>query len=476
MTSMQIRQRNPLEDVLELSEQHRAWAYTVTAVLALFIAWLDWRIVTASLGFLYVVPIVLASGILSRWHILMFATICGVLRELFSPIHPTPGATARICIGTAGFALVGFFVSELNRKRQLVTQHLREREQEMQRRYEAEQQLRVVIETSPLAILTVNNAGKVLVANDSAQQLLGLDGEPAEGLDIQLHLPILNRFLQRSTTNLRTTVETKGQRKGGEVFLAHIWLSTFCTSSGPHLAAFIWDASEDLRDREGTGLDSMMATSRILIGAVSHEIRNLAAAAVAAHAGLSSLPGIDGVEHYQALGAIIKGLQKIAASGLRLASQRSAAVADLGMVLDETRVVVEPAIRECGARIEWKIDGGLPLVQGDHHNLLQVFLNLARNCQQAIAEAADKVLTVEAGVENDWVQVRFRDTGCGVSNPDELFTPFQPGARSTGLGLYISRAVLRSHGGDLRYEPCPKGSCFVVQLWPAEDPQERAPV
>ena len=78
-------------------------------------------------------------------------------------------------------------------------------------------------------------------------------------------------------------VETRGQRADGEAFLAHVWLSTFMSGSGLCLAAFIWDSSENLRDREGTGLDSMMTTSRILIGAISHEIRNLAAAAAAAY-------------------------------------------------------------------------------------------------------------------------------------------------------------------------------------------------
>jgi len=77
------------------------------------------------------------------------------------------------------------------------------------------------------------------------------------------------------------------------------------------------------------------------------------------------------------------------------------------------------------------------------------------------------MLFVEAGLEKDMVVVRFRDTGPGVANPEYLFKPFQPDAHSTGLGLYVSRAVLRSHGGDLRYEPCSEGSCFVVQLWPA---------
>jgi two-component system, LuxR family, sensor kinase FixL len=71
-------------------------------------------------------------------------------------------------------------------------------------------------------------------------------------------------------------------------------------------------------------------------------------------------------------------------------------------------------------------------------------------------------------VENDLVVVRLYDTGPGVAQPDDLFKPFQPGAHSHGLGLYISRAILRSHGGNLRYEPQPAGSCFMVELWPVE--------
>ena len=34
---------------------------------------------------------------------------------------------------------------------------------------------------------------------------------------------------------------------------------------------------------------------------------------------------------------------------------------------------------------------------------------------------------------------------------------------------FKDRAILRSDGGDLRYEPGPGGACFVVELWPAEN-------
>ena len=470
---MRIRQINLLESFLAFSEANRAWFYTIAAACLAVIGWFDWIADNVSLGFLYIIPILLASATLRPIPMMILATVCGVLREVFNPIHSQPGVLGRTLIGVAVFAMAGFFVSELNRSRKLVTLHLEEREEQIQLRRLAEEELRAVIDTSPLAVLTLDSTGRVLLANESAKQVLGFQQPLLPGQEIQPYLPILTRFLAlHSTTGLRTTVESRGQRENGEVFLANIWLSTYATNSGPQLAAFIWDASENLRDREGTGLNSMMATSRVVIGAVSHEIRNLAAAALSAHRGLASLAGIEQVEHFRALGTIITGLERIAASGLRLSSGQKAAVTNLGMLLDEFRVVIEPAFRDAGISINWQLAYGLPLVQGDHHSLLQVFLNLGRNSERALKAAERKELTVVSVLENDLVMVRFQDTGPGVSSPDDLFKPFQPGAQATGLGLYIARAVVRSYGGDLRYEPQARGSCFALQLWPAEDGQE----
>jgi two-component system, LuxR family, sensor kinase FixL len=461
----------PLEVFGAYSEAHRTRIWIIAAAMIAAIFLVDAQIVP-SIGFLYIVPILLVSGTLGGVPILVLAAICGYLRELFSPLNTQPGAVARILAGFGGFALSGLFVSELNQKRRLVTQHLQEREKQIKLRIDAEQQLRVLIETSPLAILTVNQEGRILLANQSAQQLLGLDGEPAQGADVRPFLPILERLIkgQGSAGGLRTTIESRGQRRDGEVFLAHMWVSTYKTLAGTALAAVIWDASENLRDREGAGLDSMMATSRILIGAVSHEIRNLAAAAVTAHQGLAASSGAEAAEHFHALGAIIKGLEKIASSGVRMASRPTSVVADLGAVLDEARIVIDPTVREMGGSITWQVATGLPLVQADHLSLLQVFLNLVRNSERAIQNAEQKHITVQAALERDLVVVRFLDTGPGIVNADQLFQPFQPGAQSDGLGLYISRAILRSDGGDLRYEPRPGGACFVVELWPAENP------
>ncbi len=478
-----------LEGFLAYADSYRRALTAVAMAMIVFIAWLDWRYLDISLGFLYLVPILLtapASGagqitamaIVSSWLTESFDPSQGAsgktgweLVALLNPLHWAAGSIERLLIVATGFAMTGFFVSELNRRRVYLLARMAERESEMQYRREAEERVRVLIETSPLAILTLNETGKVELANESARELLGFDESPLQGQAVAPYLPILPRMLRsyHGATHLRTTVETKGQRKNGELFLAHVWLSTYQVAAGPGLAAVIWDASENLRDREGAGLDSMMATSRVLVGALSHEIRNLAAAAASAHGALSNEAPVQNSGSYQALGTLILGLERIAHAGLQMTRGKALAVADLETVLDETRIVIAPGMREAGIQLEWEAQDNLPLVQGDHHSLLQVFLNLSRNAEQALSGRAHAKLRVSAAIERDLVVVRFSDNGPGVQHPDQLFQPFQPGASKTGLGLYVSRAMVRSHGGGLRYEAQDAGSSFAVELWPVEN-------
>jgi PAS domain S-box-containing protein len=477
---------NRLDKFLAYAESHRLVVCGFAAAVVIVVAWVDWNLPFVSVGFLYLIPVLICAAALTGWQIIALAIFCAYLREAFDPLQSygltsgfpvplvvnplewAPGASGRMLVVSFGFAMTGFFISELNQRRRLLASHLRERE-------EVEQQVRVLIETSPLAILTLDDSGCVQLANESARDLLGFEEEPLQGKPVEPYLPILSRLLHNHHygSNMRTSVECKGQRRSGEVFLAHVWLSTYRGSRGQGLAAVIWDASENLRDREAAGLDSMMATSRVLIGAMSHEIRNLASAAAAAYASIGNFNGLHTSDEYNALGTLIRGLEKIASSGLRVASSREAAVSDLGTILDETRIVIEPSLREAGVELIWDVTPGLPRVQADHHSLLQVFVNLARNSERAMENSGLRQLRISASLENDLVLVRFRDTGPGVSHPDELFRPFQPGAHAFGLGLYISRAILRSHGGGLRYEPqSGGGACFVVELWPVENQLE----
>jgi len=165
------------------------------------------------------------------------------------------------------------------------------------------------------------------------------------------------------------------------------------------------------------------------------------------------------------LGTLIVALEKIAAMELRQTANPAAGL-DLPSLLEEVRIIVEPALREDGFELQWEIEPELPAVWADRQSLIQVFLNLIKNSERAMRNQPLRELRVSARTEKDRVTVRVQDSGGGVANPDRLFRPFQQGAQATGLGLYLSRAFMRSFRGDLRYEPEPGGSSFVVELSP----------
>jgi C4-dicarboxylate-specific signal transduction histidine kinase len=141
----------------------------------------------------------------------------------------------------------------------------------------------------------------------------------------------------------------------------------------------------------------------------------------------------------------------------------------LQQVLDNLRIVIEPDWVESGGAIRWNLPGTMPWVLADAHGLLQALLNIAQNSYRAVQGSALRELEISVSVQSDRAIAVFEDTGPGIAAPERLFQPFQHGAASSGLGMYISRAILRSYGAELRYEPGEKGARFAVELQVARE-------
>jgi two-component system sensor kinase FixL len=447
------------------SEGNRRRFLGAAAILIVAIAVVDWQTKPfISIGFLYLFPILLVAGFLPRWQMTLVALVCAVLQELFSEL-PSNEAITRLLMASAGFVGTGLFVSEIIRNRQATLQHLKELETQIGLRKEIEEQLQVLVESSPVAILTIDSAGVVLLANEASQTLLAPGSESIVGQPIVEFLPALQAAVQtQRLQQFRTELRCRGKRKNGDAFLAAVWFSTYTTVRGPRLAAIIVDLSEDLRDREDLSLDHLLKNTTILMSAITHEIRNLSGAVLVVHKNLSRLPGLQNNEDFRALGTLIEGLGKLSSMELRPVVDQHLDAIELSSVLDELRVLLEPSYREAGIEVVWRLHHELPLVIGDRYGLAQVFLNLSLNSHRAMESTHKKQLTISSDVEADTVVIRFEDSGVGLSSPDGLFRPFQQGADATGLGLYVSRAILRSFGGELLFEPRAEGCCFAVRL------------
>jgi two-component system, LuxR family, sensor kinase FixL len=201
-----------------------------------------------------------------------------------------------------------------------------------------------------------------------------------------------------------------------------------------------------------------------VVATVCHEIRNLCGAIGVVNANLGRNAALAGSEDYRALATLVSGLERIASLELRQTATESVDGIDVLALLDELHIVIEPPLRDSGIELHWSLPASLPQVWADRHTLLQVFLNLTKNSARAMESSDQKTLTISASHEAGRVLVRVEDTGTGVAQPERLFQPFQPGAESTGLGLYVSRALVRGFRGDLIHVPRAAGCCFTISL------------
>lgn len=211
---------------------NRTLVLLASVSIVLGIAAVDWWTKPyVSLGFLYLFPIMLAAGFLPRWGIALMGLGCALLSERFSNLDP---ADAPIRLSFEALALVGsgLFISEVLSNRRL--------------RLASQERLRVLVETSPAAIVTVDEHGFIELANRAAVELMA----PRDGYllrqPIAAFLPELHHALRwEEGPQFRTSMQCRGHRGNGESFLADVWFSSYKEGPTPKLAAIIADVTEE---------------------------------------------------------------------------------------------------------------------------------------------------------------------------------------------------------------------------------------
>jgi signal transduction histidine kinase len=225
------------------------------------------------------------------------------------------------------------------------------------------------------------------------------------------------------------------------------------------------DTSEHLREREETSLQQLLAGSRIMVAAVSHEVRNVCGAIGLMHENLGRKGSLKGDQDFEALGSLVGTLSKIASLELKQSvGAVEAGIVNLSELLTDLRIVLESICEESEIQLHWDVPEDLPSVHADRHSLMQVLLNLTKNSQRALDAVAPKWIEVSAVPACDGVAIRFTDSGPGIAPGQKIFQPLQKGADATGLGLYLSRAFMRSFRGELRHDPEHTGCSFVLEL------------
>jgi PAS domain S-box-containing protein len=220
--------------------RNRVPVLLASGVIVLAVAVVDWWTKPYfSLGFLYLFPIMLAAGFLPRWATVLLGVVCALLSERFSNLDPSD---AKIRLGFEALALCGcgLLTFEVLRNRRLIL--------------EGQERMRVLVETSPAAIVTVDQRGFIELANRAAAELMAPQNGNLIGQPIAAFLPELHHALRwEDGPQFRTSMQCRGHRGNGESFLAEVWFSTYKEGIVPKLAAIIADVTEEQTAPPGSG-------------------------------------------------------------------------------------------------------------------------------------------------------------------------------------------------------------------------------
>lgn len=210
--------------------RNRAPVLALSGLLVAAIALVDWWTKPyVSLGFLYLFPIMLSAVFLRRWFVGMLGVICAALAEEFSSLEPS---TVRLAFEALALSGCGLFVCELVRNRRL--------------NLVAQERLKALVETSPAAIVTVDELGFIELANRAAVELMAPRGGNLTRNPIAAFLPDLHHALRREEApQFRASMQCRAHRGDGEPFLADVWFSTYREGESPKLAAIIVDVTEE---------------------------------------------------------------------------------------------------------------------------------------------------------------------------------------------------------------------------------------
>lgn len=208
----------------------RAQNLIISGIAITTIALIDWLTKPyVSLGFLYLFPIMLAAGFLPRWLVVLLGAGCAVLSDAFSSLERS---FVRLGFETLALAGCGLFVAELLRNRRLTL--------------EAQERLRTLVETSPAAIVTIDERGFIELANRAAVDLLSPGDGQLVGSPVAAFVPELHHALRREEgPQFRASMQCRAHKGDGQSFMADVWFSTYKEGATPKLAAIVADITEE---------------------------------------------------------------------------------------------------------------------------------------------------------------------------------------------------------------------------------------
>jgi PAS domain S-box-containing protein len=356
---------------------------------------------------------------------------------------------------------------------------------------DSESRYRTLFEVSVYGLITIDEAGAIETANPAAERIFGYPAAELVGRNINLLMP--DPYRSEHDSYLRNYVRTGdrkiigigrevvGRRKDGSTFPMDLAVSEFHISGRRYFKGIVNDITarkqlEHAREAAVAELEQALRHNEMFAGVLAHDLRNpLGAIMMAAQM-------MRGHQTEGKGGQI--ALDRILSSGARMARlieqlldftrarvgggfDMAPRAADFAQICDQALGEIELAHPGWKVKVE-----SLGTFSGvwDPDRLLQVVSNLIANAGQHGAAGSEIRVRVD-GTDPEAVVLEVTNEGTipEALLPD-LFSPFRGkrarGAAGLGLGLYITREIVHSHGGTVEVSSStPLGTTrFTVRL------------
>lgn len=377
------------------------------------------------------------------------------------------------------------------------------RQRDLQRRERQQEAFKSAIVDNALAAIVATDAeGRIVEFNRAAEAMFGRTRDDVLGQAVGAVI-VPERYRADHEEGLRRMrageaprmlgrrVEMSALRADGSEFPVEMVLWRTEAEGHGHFTASMTDLSERRsaaqqieQQREALRQSEKLSAMGSLLAGVAHELNN-PLAIVMGRASLLEEKCADAPAlraDAQRIREAAERCGRIVRTFLNMARQkpperRGVQINDLARAAAE---MLAYTFRSHGIELRLELGSELPEVRVDADQIGQVVLNLLVNAQQALAGrepgmAAQRRVTLSTGVEarrdnrEPRVWLRVADTGPGIAPAlrDKVFEPFfttKPEGIGTGLGLAVSRSLVREHGGQLGLESSADGAVFRMSL------------
>ena len=356
---------------------------------------------------------------------------------------------------------------------------------EIERRLHKQQEFaRRLVDSFPDVIFVLDVQGRYTFVSPRVKDVLGMDSEEtmAKTFGECVHAEdqaALQSLYAEIVAGQKTfsSLEVRIRHKAGDWrnILAH--LSPLSSESGGIEGVVISarDITELKRLSEQLIQSEKLAAIGQMLAGVAHELNNPLTAILGVTELVREREGLDeamkrqlDLTHRQARRAA-RIVQNLLEFSRPTATQKKPL--DLNNIIERTLQLHEHSLKRNAIEVSFQPRENLPIVVGDASQLIQVFLNLVINAEQAIREIRESGrIQIRISDLPNKVTITVQDDGGGIAQDaiakifDPFYTTKRPGG-GTGLGLSICVTILREHGGTIEAQSLPAGgSAFTVTL------------